>query len=440
MLIPARRLLAVVTVIALVGAGLAAQPSLTSAWIALALTIVVIAVIDATGVARTRSPAVSRELATSLAIGVESDVRLRFEGNEQGALRLDCHDLHPAAFAVETLPVRDLAVPANGHGYVRYRIRPLARGDHVFPAVEVRIHSPLGLWSQRRRLGEPTRVRVFPNFAAITRYTLLATDHRLAAIGIRTGRRRGAGINFHQLREYREGDSLRQIDWKASARTAKLISREYQDERNQQIVFLVDCGRRMAAQDGPLSHFDHCLDAALRLTYVGLRQGDAVGLLTTGTEVAGETRYVPPRRSRTTVGLILDAVYDLQPTLATSDYRNAAVELMKRVRKRALVVLLTNLRDEDDADLLPALRLLGTRHLVLVASLREQILGDVLTRPTDRFDDALVHAATLDYVARREAAFRRLSQSGALSLDVEPQQLAVALVNRYLAVKRSGRL
>lgn len=142
----------------------------------------------------------------------------------------------------------------------------------------------------------------------------------------------------------------------------------------------------------------------------------------------------------TVVNLMLNRLYDLQPSLLTSDYYNAALDLMRRVRKRALVVILSNLRDEDDDTLAPALRLLSRRHLVLFASLRENILSRALTARVDSFDRALTYAATADYLRSRELAFRRLERGGALCLDVEPQQLPLALVNRYLEIKREGRL
>ena len=317
-----------------------------------------------------------------------------------------------------------------------YRLRPTSRGNLQFGPVELRLDSPLRLWQRRVRVGEPSVLRVYPNFAALSGYALLATDNRLSDVGILQRRRRGEGMDFDQLREYREGDSLRKIDWKASQRMHKLISREYQDERDQQVLFLVDCGRRMRAKDDDCSHFDHALDATLLLAYVGLRQGDAVGLMT----MSGEERFLAPHKSREMVNRILNTVYDLQPGLLTSDYYQAAVNLSKRLRKRALVVIISNLRDEDDDTLLPALRLLQKRHLVLFASLRERALDEAVDLPVRSFDDALTHAAAVDYRLRRDAAFRRLKQGNVVCLDVPPQRLAVALVNQYLDVKRSGRL
>jgi uncharacterized protein (DUF58 family) len=140
------------------------------------------------------------------------------------------------------------------------------------------------------------------------------------------------------------------------------------------------------------------------------------------------------------VSLILNRVFDLAPSLETPDYYAAALEVMKRFRKRSLVVFLSNLRDEDDDTLAPALRLLQSRHLVLFASLREGILSRALAARVDTFERALTHAAAADYLRARERAFRAMEGAGAVCLDVEPAELPIALVNRYLDVKRAGRL
>lgn len=202
------------------------------------------------------------------------------------------------------------------------------------------------------------------------------------------------------------------------------------------MLLVIDCGRRMASKDGELSHFDHTLNAALLLAHVALRQGDAVGMLTIG----GISRYSEPRKSAAAVHAILNRAYDLEPTLAVPDYQQAARDVMHRLRRRALVILLTNLRDEDDATLLSGLALLRTRHLVVLASLREAILTRALSARVDSFDRAVTHAAAAEYLGERERVFRRIGATGVITLDVEPEQLPISLVNRYLELKREGRL
>jgi uncharacterized protein (DUF58 family) len=156
--------------------------------------------------------------------------------------------------------------------------------------------------------------------------------------------------------------------------------------------------------------------------------------------MSAQPRWIAPRKSRSTINLILNRVYDLHPTLSPTDYYKAAVDLMLRLRKRALVVMLSNLRDEDDDALTPALRLLQSRHLVLFASLRESILSRALTARVDTFERALTHAATAEYLHSRELIFRGMERAGAVCVDVEPERLPIALVNSYIDIKRSGRL
>jgi uncharacterized protein (DUF58 family) len=336
---------------------------------------------------------------------------------------------------VEGLPLR-LSIGAGQYADIEYKLTAIERGKYTFPFVQVHLDSLLGLWQRNIVLEVVSETHVYPNFAAISQYALLATDNNLSQMGIIKKRRRGEGQDFHQLREYRQGDALRQIDWKATARSLKLISREYQDERDQEIIFLLDCGHRMLAKEDELSHFDHTLNAILLLSYVALRQGDAVGLGT----FSGEPRWIPPRKGYHTIQQILNTIYDLQPSSESPDFGKAATDLMMRHKKRALIIILTNIRDEDSDDLLPAINLLRKRHLVLVNSLREKAIDEVLEQPIETLPDAILTAATHEYLRHRKIAFEKLLHQGTNALETTPDQLSVELINAYLNIKRSGAL
>jgi uncharacterized protein (DUF58 family) len=433
-MLPSRRLLWIVA--ALFGAAVGVSVwGFEQLWILVASLAGLSALADASFARHMPTPVLARQVPASLAVGVRTEVALRIANRAARSLRLELHDHHPASFESEGLP-RAAALGAGAWAELRYHVRPLARGETRFGRTELRLFSPLGLWQSTRFSGEEQAVRVYPDFRALAKYTLLATDNRLSQIGVLQVRRRGEGTEFHQLREHRQGDPQRAIDWKATARTARLIAREYEEERDQRVLLVIDCGRRMASKDDGLSHFDHTLNAALLLAHVALRQGDAVGMLTMG----GVQRFLEPRKSIAALHSILERVYDLEPTLAVPDYDHAAREVMRHLRRRALVILLTNLRDEDDDSLLPALRLLRTRHLVVIASLREAIIGRALSARVDSFDRAVTHAAAAEYLALRERVFRRIGAAGVMALDVEPQKLPISLVNRYLELKREGRL
>lgn len=386
------------------------------------------------------TPEVARALPEAWPIGVEREVELRIEhyGRRQ---RVTVHDLHPGDWDVHRDPddgemPRSLTLDRDSVSLLRYRLKPEVRGNFTFAGTQLRLASPLRLWRQSRIVGAPQHVRVFPNFAPLAGFALFSAEQASRLVGAHIKRRRGEGTDFHQMREYRVGDSMRQIDWKATARARKLISREYQDEKNQQLLMVVDTGRRMLAHEGGLSHFDRALDATLVVSYIALKRGDAVGLFTAG----GEQRWVQPQRGMGAIDTLLRASYDLQPVPVATDYLAAATELALRQRRRALVMLVTNLRDEDIEDVLGAVRLLQKRHLVVVASLRERDLDEALDQPVDDVRSAVRAAAAARYIAQRAAAHDLLRNHRVSVLDVTCEQLPAALVEQYLTIKRSGLL
>ncbi len=379
---------------------------------------------------------IKRDLPGSLPLGVSRLIGLTITNKTKKSQNLEVYDHYPTQqIQAQGLPV-SVSIPANQHADLQYKIIANQRGRLLFKQVQIKLQSAFKFWKISIHLPITDETNVYPNFAAISHYALLATDNNLSQMGIIKKRRRGEGQDFHQLREYREGDALRQIDWKATSRIQKLISREYQDERDQEIIFMLDCGHRMLAKDDDLSHFDHTLNALLLLSYVALRQGDAVGLGT----FAGDERWITPRKGQHTIQTILNTVYDLQPSSESPDYSKAATDLLIRHKKRALIIILTNMRDEDTDDLLPAVQLLGKRHLVLLASLQEASIKQTLENPIDNLQSALKNSATQRYLQHRQATFDKLTSRGVNTLDVAPDKLTVELINAYLGIKRSGLL
>jgi uncharacterized protein (DUF58 family) len=324
-----------------------------------------------------------------------------------------------------------------------YIVAPTRRGEVTFAPADVRVRSRWGLCELLERLGPSEMRRVYPDFAQVARYAWLAGDRRLQEIGVKTYQQRGQGTDFKQLSEYRVGDSVRHIDWRATSRQAKPIVREFQDERDQCVMLLVDCGRRMRAddRDGRIgaTHFDQVLNAVMLLSYVALKQGDAVGAMTFGTP-DGDQRSFAPRKGAHTLNAMMSALHGVQPTPTHSDYVTAAQDLLRRQRRRALVIVITNFRDEDSTELSQALRLLRSRHLVLLASLRERVVGELMAQPLVSGEAALDVASAQLYEQSRRDAFNRLSARDALMVDAEPSRLGVELVNRYHAMKRAGTI
>lgn len=404
-------------------------------WRGALLGLGLLALLDALSLRRLPAPALARELPGHLALDRWGEVLLRVAPAARGGW-LELYDHVPAELEYRDLPQRVALAPGQGVE-LRYRIRPRQRGDSAFARCEVGLPSRLGLWQARRHVELPDRTRIYPDFARLHGARLMAVDSWLGRLGVRQQQRRGSGREFHQLREFRSGDSLRQIDWKATARKHQPIAREYQDERDQQIVFLLDAGGRMRSQDGALSHFDHALNACLLLAHVALRQGDAVGLLAFG---AAAPRHLPPAKGPQQLNALLNTVYDLQPGRLPGDYQAAAAELLARQPRRALVVLLGNLRDEDDQQLPLAAAQIARRHRLLIASLREEVLDRQRQQPVQGYQAALDYSGAVDYAAARQTLHERLAGLGLPLLDVRPGELGPELIGRYLQWKAAGTL
>lgn len=410
-------------------------PQLIIFWEIFGIGFLIILVIDAFAVFKKPSIEIHNEINHNLPIYSWSNIKQTIRNQSTNYLHLHAHDHYPVGFNVESLPEAFTLAP-NESIELKYRVKPLSRGDFSFSGTDILRRSPLNLWLRKFFYKNNKSVRVFPNFASISKYILLATDNRLSQLGIKKKQRRGEGNDFHQLREYHIGDSLKQIDWKASSRLNKLISKEYQDERDQQIVFLLDCGRRMRHADEHYTHLDQAINSMLLLAYVAVQQGDAVGFKS----FAGDERWVPPKKGPHVVNNLLHKTYDLPSTLDSADYIAAAEDMLRHQRRRSLVVIVTNTRDDDYDNLVSAIRLLSTRHLVILADLREESLNKFQKQSVTDLDSALNFHATEQFLHQRQENHRKLRHLGVICLDVSAEQLPIHLVNEYLNIKRSSKL
>ncbi len=430
-MIPSRALVVLLVAPLLLGRAAAADTSLVWPMLATDGGILLAAFADAM-MARRRLVSVSRSVEPGVfSVGRPNPVQLELRSLAGRALKVQLvDDLFDHATA-DGMPV-ELELPPRGRVAAQYRVTPSRRGQYELGDHWVRYRSPLGLWIRQLRIPAADTVRVYPDVQAVRAYELLARQNREMEM-VRATRLRGGESEFECLREYTRDDEYRSIDWKATAHKRKLISRQYQLERNQTVMFALDCGRLMTARVDGLPLFDHALNSALMLAHVAGRTGDQVGLFTFSDNVHS---YVAPTSGPQMARRLVQTTFAVHPALRESNFQNAFLRVGAQLRKRSLLVILTQVIDDTAAtELLRTTRSLGPRHLPLCVLFRDPDLEQAARPRNDRAPDLYQAAAAAELLAWRDRLLRDLKRAGALVLDVSPRELTPALINRYLDVK-----
>ncbi len=326
-----------------------------------------------------------------------------------------------------------LRVPPRSRSALHYVLRPRRRGAFALARVYLRARSRLGFWQRLWEYPVQTTIHVYPDMKQLGQYALLARTNRLSLLGVRHTRRIGQDNEFERLRDYTIDDNYKHINWRATARRGKLTVQDYQASQSQRLVFLIDCGRMMTNEAAGLSLLDHALNAMLMLSYVALRQGDSVGLVSFSDEIHS---YLPPRGGMGQMNRLLHASFDRFPRLVESRYDQAFRYLAAHCRKRSLVVLVTNVIDEVNAHQVQRhLTNLVGRHLPLGVLLRDHRLFEAVEAEHPSGTQLWRAAAAAEILIWRHQVLTDLQTKGVLSLDVFPEHMTAPLVNRYLEVK-----
>jgi len=431
--IPTRRLALVVALSSL------AMVALGSGWgfLAVNAAILVVAGVDAFVGPRPDSVGFERKLPGVVSLGGSGDVVWSVANPSGRSVRVGvADDLAPSLEAGRRR--FEVVLPAHGRAEVRTTLTPTRRGRFEPTTVVVRVQGPLGLAGRQRRRSVPGVLRVYPPFRSRDEAELRIDKARILEVGLRSAKGRGGGTEFDQLREYTVDDEFRRMDWAATARTGKPIVRTYRAERNQTVITLLDNGRVMAGRVDGVPRVEHAMDAAMMLTAVATRLGDRAGLVAFDRTVRA---VVAPAHGRGQLSRVTEAMYELEPALAESDYRGAFTETLARFRRRAMLVICTDLVEQAVGEtLLPALPLIARSHLVVVAGVQDpDVVRWATATPTDA-SEVYRKAAAVAALDERRRTVARLRGLGATVVDAPPGRVAPLLADAYLKVKATGRL
>jgi uncharacterized protein (DUF58 family) len=431
MLLPQRRL----GVLCGVGAGLwlgaALFPPL--AWVVAALDAVLVAlfVVDLVAVGRAGPFRCRRAMEPVLSHDARNLVTVTVANRGRSVARVRVVETWPETFAPRRIELPATVAPGEEVA-LPYRVVPAARGRFTVAAAPLRVVGPLGLAAREVAALPAAEAQVYPSVAGVGKFQLLARRALLAEHGVRRLRPAG-GTEIEGLREYSPGDDYRAVDWKATARRQRPISRELRPARSQQVILCFDAGRHMTEDLGGGTRFDRAVDAALVLAHVATLQGDRVGLLAFGDKVV---RYLQPLRGPGATPALARALFDLKPTLVEPDYGGAFRYLAAHDRRRALLVLFTEVVSAEASDALCAhLVHAARRHVPLAVCLRDERLREQAAAAPRDARGAYERAAALDLVGERAQALRALERGGVQVVEAGADGLQAALVSRYLSLK-----
>jgi uncharacterized protein (DUF58 family) len=410
------------------------------AWLALAYNILLLtaAIVDSRISKLPQNLRIYREFGGRFAMGAETDVMIQIYNDSRRRLSLKLKDEYPPQMILHGSREGEVRVGPQSTAALIYSVTPPRRGRFEFGYTAVRFRSRLNLVWCDTRASEPITVKVYPNMRRAREAELKALGARSVVSSHRKTSWRGEGREFESMRDYVRGDELRHISWTTTARRGKMTTRQYQIERDQTILIALDAGRLMTARIEQETKLDSAVHATLALFSAAARAGDNAGLVVFGRRIKS---YLAPNRGRDHIEAALEALYAVEPEMIEPSYPHAFEFIAANSKRRSLVILLTDLVDEEGSkELLTSLHLLRPRHLPLVVTIADRDLKAVVRQTPETVRSVFTQSVAEEIIHHREAALRLVESVGGLALDVTAAALAPALLETYLRVKERGLL
>lgn len=409
-------------------------------WIALAYNVLLLAAAFAESryCQLPKGLAITREFGSRFAMGAETEVRINIQNASNRPVSLLVKDEYPPQMSLSGVREGQLNIEAQSAATLIYGVKPPRRGRFEFGQTALRFRSKYKLIWCQTKVVEPVAVKVYPNMRRAREAELKALGARSLVASHRKTSWRGEGREFESMRDYVRGDELRHVSWTATARRGKLTTRQYQIERDQTILVALDAGRLMTARIENETKLDSAVHATLALFSAAARAGDNAGLVVFGRRIKS---YLPPGRGHDQIDAALEALHAVEPEMIEPSYPHAFEYIAANSKRRSLVVLLTDLVDEEGSkELLTSLHILRPRHLPLVVTIADRDLKAVVRRTPSTVKELFTQSVAEEIIYHREAALRMVESLGGLALDVTAAALAPALLETYLRVKERGLL
>ncbi len=365
--------------------------------------------------------------------GSDHAIRLEIQNYSGHKLEIQVLDEPPAEFGLRDVKF-ETALPDREKDIFAYTVCPRQRGVFQFGRLHIVVgFSYPGLARKHHAYLQPAEIKVYPGYNALRQSDLITLRGKLQTSGVRTVRQIGIGTDYESLREYSPDDEYRRINWKATARLNRMMTTNYQIEKSQNVIVMMDAGRLMGATSLGMSKLDHAVNAAMLLSNQVIKNGDLAGLMIFSNAIHS---YLPPKRSKTRLGQIADQLSVVKSDFHESDYFAAFEFIKTKCHRRSLIVLFSEIIDDhSSAMLIGGILRLYPKHLCLCVLMKDRLMEQSVNIRVNRPKDAYRKAVAAEWLAERDDAIAGLKSKGVLVVDTLPEQLTADLMNAYLKVK-----
>jgi len=379
-----------------------------------------------------RQPVIERFLPERLSNGDENPVKIRIQNRYPFTVKAEIIDELPMQFQIRTFSVVQTLKPGQ-EKEIRYKLRPVERGEYHFGKVNVYLQSLLGLMERRFTGAEERIVPVYPSFMQIRKYQLHAEAAQTKDAGNRRLRKIGHSMEFEQVKEYVQGDDVRKLNWKATARKGSLMINSYTDEKSQQVYCVIDKGRLMKMPFNDLTLLDYAINASLVMCNVALYRQDKFGLMTFSNKMGS---MLAADRKPVQLEKVLQQLYNQQTAFLESDFELLYTRIRATIKQRSLIILFTNFESLAGMQRqMPYLKRMAKYHLLLLVFFENTELKKVTTQHVNDIEDLYVKTIAGKYAHEKRLIVKELQNAGILSILTAPENVTVNTINKYIEIK-----
>lgn len=397
------------------------------------LLLIIITIVDIFLVYKSGTVFVTRSLADKLSNGDKNPIELYIESNFTIPITLEIIDELPEQFQFRSDVHSILDFTPMMKGKYLYEVTPKKRGEYTFGNIIVFVRSKLSLVKKKFIATTPTTVAVYPSYIQMRKYELMAISNRLTDYGIKKIRKTGQSNEFDQIKQYIPGDDYRTINWKATARSQQLMVNQYTDEKSQQIYCVIDKGRTMKMPFEGMTLLDYAINATVSLANVAIVKDDKAGLVTFSNRAGA---FVKADKKRIQTKKIVEVLYNQKSSFKESSFELVTASMLSLIPQRSLLMFFTNFETSFGMQRqLPYLKMLSKRHLVVVVFFENTELREITSTVSKSTEEIYTKAIAESFALEKKLIVKELQQHGILTLLVEPKELTVNVINKYLEIK-----